>query len=338
MMSQSLSKESIEAVGHAHGDSISGSADYAGVGGSSTQGAREYAANNVTTLCVQPAIPLLMMEQFVPLALIRGGLRIIFELAPAYQVLSAPPASITEGSVASASATIANPRFVTSFVQPSQEVMQAYLAQYNGEGISYTVPDYQLFQNQVAAGNSSLNAFQHHANVRSARAVYTIQQNVNQNTERDVAVADESSWAVDAGLLLKMNLSAYQYYSGALRFPTQNTVDMTDESNSEALQYYLQCRGLQGIEKSIRPHPNEWMERQTVDGETDSSALVLAAKLGRGDDSYSGLDLSLQPLTTELTYDAVYAINATNEVRYLQTWLESDATITVSADGIVVRR
>jgi len=335
MMSQSLGKEYIESVGQAWGDSMGSEADYAGLGGASTQGAREYCANNTSTLCFQPALPLLMMGQDIPLAIIRGGLRVILELADPSQVLSAATGDIIEGSVATATVTLSNPRYLVSYVQPSQEVIQAYLTQFNSSGVSYTYPDVQLYQNQLAVATTGLAAFQHHANVRSARCVYTIQQNDNMATTKDVSQYN-SSYAVDScGTFLKMNLKEYQYYSGALRFPTSTPVDMTDEVHAEALQYYLQCRGIQGIESSIRPHPDEWMERDTIDNVTDSSKLIIAAKLGRGNDAYSGLDLSLQPLTTELNYDAAYTVGTNKNIF---TWIEADVTLTIGADGVVVRK
>jgi hypothetical protein len=114
---------------------------------------------------------------------------------------------------------------------------------------------------------------------------------------------------------------------------------MTTLNNSEALQYYLEALGKMGSSfYSLKCAPQEWAERQTVSGGVDTTKLVIASKLGRGNDFYSGLDLSLQPLSVELTFDAVYTINAANKIRYAHSWVEHDSTLTVSSSGIIVRK
>lgn len=177
-------------------------------------------------------------------------------------------------------------------------------------------------------------------NMRSGRAVYSVVQ--NQNAEvvsgptdaNDIQTLESDS----IGTFIKANMSSYQYSSGSLRFPKNTAVDMTDPSNSEALQYFLHALGVQGSQlHSLSCHPYQWQERDTVDGNTDSSKLVLASRLGRGTDPHSGLELVNVPLDMEIGWDAVYALASVNRARYVHTWVEGDAILTIGREGIRTR-
>jgi hypothetical protein len=342
MMSQSYPQDWVETLGGYHGDSL-GNATVLHIGkDTAVSSSRKVYANVATSssikVCLQPALPLLTMSQYFPLSFIRGGLKIVLVLERPEFVLQS--SSGIDESLNSAAYSISNPKWVCRFVQPSNDIMDKYISSFNNEGISYSFKGYNHFFNQIAAGNSSLNSFQMNANVRSADSVFTIIQTAPHET---ISLIDEvkqlNTCSVDSiGEFLKTNLSSYQYYSGATRFPLSRPVDMTDVSNSEALQHYLTAVNKQGtFSHSIRCDPEDWMELRSVGGETDSSKLILASKLSRHSDEYSGLDLSLIPLTLELGFDASYSRNDFEQVRYIHTWVCSTNTLTISSDGVFVR-
>lgn len=321
------------------GDSVGKGADYSKYG-VSAQPTREYVANtNDVVLSFQPMLPVFLTGVQVPLPFIRGGVNIYFELEDPSYVLNSET-NFSSTGYTNASYTISNPRYICAFTQPSQEVMASYRRMFENGGINISYLGYRYFNEQVNAGSSGLKSYQLQTNVRSARSIYTV---IQAPTAETVSAADdnvdENTFRHDSiGEFIKANLSEFQFYSGSLRFPTSRNVDMTDPSNSEALQYFLDTQDKQGSSMfQLSVLPDEWAERSTVNGNTDSRKLVIASKLARDSDSYAGLDLSNQPLNVDLNFDAVYQVNSNNAIRYIHNWIEYDSTLNISSSGLTVR-
>lgn len=337
MYSQSFSQEYVEQTGWAYGDSV-GPGDVTHLYGSSTDGARNYTALSSHTLCLKPLIPLFNTGMFFPVNFIRGGIRIVFELDNPEYVLSI--VGDGGGDYSSAMYTISNPRYITNFIQPSEDIVQQYMNLYNSGGISIRYSDFQTFEQNVPSGSSGSFSYSVQPTVRSARNVFLIQQNLRHRTITAGSAADNAStYTADSiGTFVKANLSAYQFYSGALRFPLAQSVVTTDSVNAEPFQYFQQAIGTAGsLFATMRCNVEEWSERSSDSGNTDSTKFILAAKLGRGEDSYSGLDLGSNPLTFLLDYDDTYSVNSVSAIRYVMLWIEADATMTISTDGVLVR-
>jgi hypothetical protein len=351
MYSTGFDQDYVENVGAYYGDSI-GSADVTHLTGSdNTPSAREYYANtNAIVVCMQPLMPLLLTGAALPVALIRGGLKIIFELErPEYILQSNADTPSVSNTYSDITVKLDNPRYIVNFIQPSQEVMSEYLNMYNKDGLHYNYSRFHYSNQQVAAGSAALNSFQFQPSVRSAKNVFTFQQGPAQETivpSDNVVENDDltSTFNQDSiGTFLKANLSSYQCYSGALRFPLQRPIDTTDPSNSELFQHFRHAQGLLGTSiQNCRANVEQWMERDSLYGNTDSTKLVIANKLGRGDDSYSGLDISVVPLTVDLEYDAVFTTQDagggdTNKIRYIHNYIEADETLSISSNGMQTR-
>ena len=298
------------------------------------------ATTSSVQLCFNPLIPFLQNGSYIPLFLMRGGIRIIMELADPADVVYDSTLTAT-APYSNASIVVSKPEFICRMVQPDNEIAMSYLDMFNSEmGINYTFQEYRIFENDklaAAGGNIVLN---HQIVARSACGVYTVLQNYRARTKNnDANVTDTNSYSYDGvSSFVSAKLQKYQYFSGSDRFPTQNEVDCSSTFKSEAYVHFMNAMGKYNTPLfSNRFTADEWHSFRTDSGNSDESTkLVLAADLKRGKDAYSGLDLTLQPLNTSLTFDAGYVGPEASRLN-ISTWIAYDSTVTISKDGIITR-
>jgi hypothetical protein len=177
------------------------------------QPTRKRVANNVSVLTFQPLVPFLQMPNWIPLFLVRGGLRITLELDRPEHCLATTNVA---GTYTAASITVNNPTYVCDFVNPDEQLTKQYLDMYKSGGIPYmfTGVHHRLDTDTGAIGTKScvLNA-----NVRSARWVLAGIQNLRHETITSGTVnVGKSSYTADScGNWLKAGLQEFEFVSGS---------------------------------------------------------------------------------------------------------------------------
>jgi hypothetical protein len=318
-----------------------------------TDAVRRYVANqDAIAVSFQPFAPLMNMSNWLPLFLIRGGIRVRLVMdRPEYCL--AVPEEPTGAGFAGANVQIDNPRYVCTFVQPDQTLSNQYVDIYRSKGITYNYSGVRHFLDIQSGGGAATHNMQMNSNVRSARAVLGRVQNLRAETVTAATVdSGKSTYTCDSiAQGLKSHMSQYQFASGSERFPLSRPVDMTDFSNAEAfteLERVFKTLGAVNV-SGKRFKPVQWAERShfvnrfEATGATDSQRLIISADLSRDATPWAGLDLSLQPLQAELTFDAQSVItdldgssNSANADRYFNMWLLYDQAVSISENGVLV--
>lgn len=320
--------------------------------------ARKLAANTADYLVVmQPMAPFLMMEEFIPLYLIRGGLKITLTLDRPEFCLCVPSEPVGSGfaipPVSSATfegVVISNPVWCVQMLEPSQELSKVFLDMFRSEGIAYTYTGFKHYLDTCGNGlltqNTNINS-----NVRSARYIITKIQNDRANSVLSATASSGlSTYTADCiAQGLKAGLRYLQYSSGSERFPLSRPLDLQSASNSEALIHIERVFGHTGnTDVCKRFYPAEWQSVKNYIKEyesteaVDSSRLLLGADLSRDDSSWAGLDLSLSPLRAELQFTSTYLMydkdgvsNPNGSTRYLHHFIAHDTCVLMSDAGIV---
>ena len=307
-------------------------------------------------VCMQPMLPLLLQGNWLPLQLMRGGIRIILTLADPVQCLATTDTATGTGFAANY--TIINPFYVCSFVQVDEFLSRQYLDMFRSTGISYQYAGYNYFLNQQAAGGGTF-VYQLQPNSRSARTLYTLIQDQRANITSSATVsAGLSSFNCDSiSQGLKMGLTQYQIRSGSEVFPYSKPLVTTQADNNEILIVNDEAMARLGsIIFSRRPKPSDLQnfrneadqfDQGQLGGRAEPRRLGIAVSLTRDTGSgLSGLDLSLAPLICEFNFAGPYNLNTDMSVtggvqvsspRFIHNWVEADQVLTLSEAGIIVR-
>ena len=315
-----------------------------------------FAQNTDITLTFQPFVPLLQIQS-LPLMLIRGGLRIRFQLERPEFVFSQTAA--ISGTGLSAEYTISKPVYMCSFVQPDESLASQFLEMYNGQGLIYNYLSFKHFLDLIPAASTGISTTNMYPGVRSAKAVIARIQNHRAETasnigttdiELNTLTADSIAQGIGAGLV------QLHYSSGSERFPTSRPMDLTTRDYGEAqmeAQRALNHVGMSIVGKRASYSeygkwgngPGSESGNVTVNGEDNLDAIrfFAAVHLSRDSSHWAGLDLSLNPLQGEYNFGSAYveknaaATAVTDKSRYIHQWVMYDTGMILSAnDGIVV--
>jgi hypothetical protein len=287
------------------------------------------------TLCMTVPLSILQLHQFLPLPFIQGGLQIEFTLEnPVFALSTNQNVDPTVANNATMDYTIKNPRFVCQLVQPSEEIMSRYLAKYKDGTLTYPFVKalHYLNTNNGAAGDMS---FVVHPSLRSVNLVTTVCQNFLANTNATGTTLATSSAPYDAiGTFIKANINSYQYRAGSDNFPDV-AVSMADVYNAEAFVESQRAFGhLGSVLFAPRASPHEWWTLNTDAGQTESTKLVMAYDMSRDDSIFSGIDISVAPLTLSFGSTAAYALGTAT--RYLHTFVIGNAILKISQSGVSI--
>lgn len=298
---------------------------------------RKKVANTASiSLNMRPMLSFMNMSQWVPLFLIRGGLKLILVMGqPVYSLASTQ--TFTGTGFTGANITLDNVRYVGDFITPSEELTAQYVQMYNGEGITYSTLGFRHFLDTLNAG-ASTQSKQIYANVRSARFILQRIQPVSLNSDTNSSTDVLNSYEFDSCAIgMKAKLSEYQFQSGAHQFPIFK-VKTDDVGQWEAYSRLLQAVGVYGDPvMSKRIQPWEWQEVNSIMGITDSTRFAIGESLSRNSDILCGLDVQITPLEYILTFDDTFQINSADAQRYLHTFLAYDQLVSISSSGIIVR-
>lgn len=299
--------------------------------------ARKKVANtNTISLSMRPMMSFMNMAQWIPLFLVRGGLKLVLVLDRPVQALASTQAYTGTGFTG-ANAVLSNVRYIASMITPSEELTSMYVQKYNGEGITYSTLGYRHFLDLLAAG-AGVQSKQLYANVRSARFILQRIQVASLETDTNSSTDVLNSYEFDSCAIgLKANLKEYQFQSGSFTFPVFK-VQTDDVGNFEALVRAQQAVGVYGDQMiTKRFDPWQWQEVNSIMGITDCTRFCIGEDLSRNSDILCGLDTQVVPILYELNFDANFQINSADATRYLHTWLSYDQLVSISSSGIIVR-
>ncbi len=298
------------------------------------------------TCTLKPFLQFLSQSEVIPLALIQGGFQLVIDLASAVQAMS-----LHEDIAANATETldynIVCPRYFVQLAQPSEEIMKDYIALYNAGKLNYVFRGMRHYLN-VQNGSQATMSFPLNVNVRSARQAITVVQNYKANTATQNGINKLSSYLYDTtGKFLKAGISSYQYQAGSSNWPERpvqlRITDAVDDIYmSEAFSHLMKTFGHHGttlFEPRFQAH--DWWSinsEDTVDL-NESFKLIMAARLDRGDDKLVGEDLSINPLNLILESSGAYnTALASPSSRYIHSYITFDVVLSVSSDGIIIRK
>lgn len=313
----------------------------------------------------QPFVPFLMLKEWIPLFLMRAGLRITLTLDRPEYCICAPVAPVGTG-FSGADIQLSNLVYVCDMIEPDQELMKAYVDMYKTQGIAYPFISMRHFLDTCGSG-ALTNSTTINANTRSTRYIIQYIQNARGETVRG-ATGDpcNSTYTCDSVAQgLCAGLRYIQYQAGSETFPFGRPLDLgasgslpsaNVRSNAEVLAQVQKVFGQnsdQYVAKRFYPHEFGCVRSFTKEYETgavvDASRFLIAMDLGRDSQSvFSGLDLSLAPLQCQLEFDTSYsmfnkdnsaispALGESDKLRYIHTCLAFDSVFLLSSSEMVV--
>jgi len=239
--------------------------------------------------------------------------------------------------------TVKDPVVVANLVTPSEQLMNAYVDQYNSEqGIMLHWIDYMSNKRtlELAASQSVVIP----SNCHSALGVIAVQKLA------EAEAVTGNSWVTDTnGINVKALLQEYQFQVGSEYFPFARPVQCGTGTqaltNGNAWNYVLQCLDSHGAKyecSSIIPSEyyavNPVVRPVNVGGgaaglTNESLRFVLAARLDR-DGNYSGIDTSNNDIQLNLTRSA--APGAPYTGYYLHSWVVHNRLMRISKASTIV--
>lgn len=298
---------------------------------------------NGVPLCFKPDVSFLKNKKWIPLAFIKQGLQLELKLERPDYCLNKGRTPVTQDSVDSLSYSIYSPRYVAMMITPDETLMAEYMKQFNNEGIHMSVLAYKYARNTINQSSSGSQVASNNFGVRSARVVFSVVQ--SSRISEDVSPSSQNNFSLSS--FFRSQVRSYQYKSGSEEYPMRAV--NCDKYSTEAFQQLMLSTGQHGGTLwNVRFSPNEWRSESTVISSTSGAAttnvaltnrstkFIMSTRLDRGEDNFTGLDLSLNPLDLELDLSAVEADAFGNRV--LQHWVAYDLLISISKDGLIVRK
>ena len=288
------------------------------------------------TVLMKPILSLFQTGNFVPLMLVRGGLRLVMVLNDPAQCLASTGVFSSTGFTG-ADVVLSNARFVACMITPSEELTSMYVSKFNNEGITYSTLGYKHFLDILTAGTGT-ESKQLFSNVRSARFILQRIQVASLENATNSSTDALNSYEFDSQAIgLKANLLEYQYSSGSKQFPIFR-VQVDDVGQFEAFARLQQALGVYANDMTTpRFLPHEWREENSIMGLTDSTRFAIGENLARDTSILTGTDLQTVPLLYDLNFDASLTIGGLSSQRYLQTFIAYDQLVSISSSGIIVR-
>ncbi len=255
----------------------------------------------------------------IPLFLLKGGgLEFRFELddADRCMMLSGKP------TVTDLSYTLDNPRFVGMMITPHQDIVREFMQQWaSPEGLLYAIPGVVTRKSTSEAGDEG-STLQVHPGVRSARRIWTIQQD---STLHNSTGSHGSRISDHMGISVRGSMIEWQYRVGSHEFP-RNRVDIDSGSGGGAdgdsydqfSRSWKQLWAVNGGRHSFSYA--EWTDCSDIQCGWGSASkthesryFVPCADLSRDDGMHgnlSGTDVSVIPL--DFIYKRSYPYNTTS--------------------------
>jgi len=329
---------------------------------------RNQAATTVDyDICLQPFLPMLQTGSYMPINLMRGGIKITIDLEDPIQALM-----ISSGLIATLQApsyTITSPVFVADLVQPDRELAMAYSDLWKTRGLTVIFTDWKRFQE---AATSSVAPYTQTINpsFRSARMYLGFVQNDRTGTNTALTADPwKNSLYADLTEGRKSGLSQFQITSGALQFPSGRLMDTVRGSNAEVLTqaaralskmdlivggYRARSDQLQSLEVVDYQYSAKGIGASAVLGnadEADSNRFYLCMDLSRDDSPFCGLDTNLNQLQVFFNFSKIERLGdlsapgttpgniVASANRYINSYVAGDAMLLIQEQaGLVVMK
>jgi hypothetical protein len=271
----------------------------------------------------------------------KGGIEIRFELERGERAFHSWGLDVEDISASLMNYTLTTPRFMAMMVQPHTDIIDEYVAQWkSSEGLLYSIPSVRT--RRYTGGNDSSVSIQQQVGVRSARKVYTIQQD-NLIAESNEALGQSQQ---SISLCHRGNVTGWQYKVGSHEYPNREV--KCDDESLECLEQLKLVSGSQ----HFRFSPGDWYSPAAGTGArnqfkvladtvaSDAKFWVMAADLSRDngfDSNLTGVDLSIVPLDLTITRDAVWRTQTafTGSVIYWM-FVEHDSFLKLQVDQLSV--
>ena len=283
------------------------------------------------------ALGMLQYAKWIPLMLIKQGLQLVLELEnPTLALQYSHKPSVATSAL---DYTISSPRYVANMVTPDDSLLAVYLNEFQSGGIHIPIIGYAHRRKTINTTESGDTVINHHFGVRSASAVFSfIQGQSISETDGNVAKVNDS-----ISTFLKSKVKKYQYQSGSEQYP-QKQVEWEDGSGFEAFQQAMLATNQFGSTLwDVRFHPSKWLEQNKLYNSNNNNFLnnqsvkfVMATKLARNDDNFTGLDLSINPLDLMVNFENIDDENYGQ--RIINTFVAHDVLVSISSSGLVVRK
>ena len=314
--------------------------------------ARKRLANtDNSVVCFQLLAPFMQMQEWFPLFLLRGGLKIVLDLERPEYVIASPNAVISTGFTA-ANIQLSNLTYVCRMIRPDPSLANSYLASYKQNGLVYHFIGSRHQMDVISAGQTGTQNLKMSAGVRSARNILCKVQDLRAETvTAATADAGQSTFTCDSiAQGIKANLNEWQVESGSHRYPQSRPIDTTSIDNSELLAELEHCFASMGSPLAVhRFKTSEWQEvavpykefeQGDYDGRVDSQRLIISANFSRDLSPFAGLDATLNPIMISPAFDAAYALtdmdgssNSANSALYFHSFLQYDVSFLLSEDS-----
>jgi len=288
-------------------------------------------------VCVKLNLQCLLKSQFFPLMLVKQGLQLELNLEDPNLVMYSRRTPNTYDITALFSYSIKDVAYVASLYTLDQKTIEdMYLKDYNSnEGLKMNIQGVHSSMKNVSGSNDQFSDL---VNKRSCRAVYTVITSSNISTN----INDTSKCNESLSTFLKDGLQNFYYKSQSLRFPDYE-IDTSDKYNTEAYTHLMNAlKKHMNIQHEPRFTIKEYsgLNRNSLivdDNGTDSTIedstkFIIGMRLDRHSSSYSGIDLSVNPLDTVFRFSG--SIDSKLGTREIRNFIVYDRTIKISKNGI----
>ena len=318
--------------------------------------ARQVAANTADyVICCQPFGAFLSDETLFPLAFVRSGIRITFELDEPHRVIAAglTPTSTTNNS--GENAEVKNPVMVLDYITPSTDLFEKYKDMFMSEGLKYPFMSFKTYNEQVSS--DGLKVLNIHSGGRSARLFIGQIQDARAETKRTTAGdSGVSSYTVDSlAQGLQAGLTRFQLKSGSERFPLSSPLEVSSSCAEMSIQSERALNNLgrihgkrgyayqrQAFALANAPDSHEQGGDPTA-GRAETMRYYQVIDLSRDSSHLSGLDLSLNNLQADYDFQNSYSMNnaitpfaAVASNRFISAWVGMDAILSISNRSVNV--
>lgn len=302
---------------------------------------------DAVTLTFKPCLEFLNKKHWIPLMFIKQGIALEMKLERPEFALSKNLLPADEALNADVLAyTISKPRYVAMMITPDETVVQDYLNMFNGNGIELPFVGYDHDLSTLSGSAAATPSIVMRPGLRSCRHVFSVIQ--SSRLSQDIGPPSRGGFALST--FFRAGLTSYQYKSGSEQYPDR-PVKCNRFSSEVFNQLMLSTGQHSGTLWNVRFSPSDWRSENTVQSSTaavpgvnvaitnESTKYIISTRLDRDDAFYTGLDLSINTLNLEMSFDAFPAPQqpAFGD-RLVHSWIGHDITVNISSAGFIVKK
>ncbi len=269
---------------------------------------RARAANGTSvTLTLKPNLSVL--QHYLPLFLLSGGIEISFELETAGRAMYLLRASgLTSAEAQEAMGyQITSPRFYGMMVTPHPDIVDEHIRQWQSpEGLIYEIPSvrYRRWTGAVADQNVSISL---NPGVRSGRKLYMVIQ--DSALSEGSSTSEAANSAHSTSLFLRDLVTSFQVRIGSSEYPNRALV-----CDADSFELREQLKQVCGNSGACRLRYADWREVNLAPisataATSEAKHFIFGVDLSRDNGingALTGTDLSVVPLSLEIERSAAH--------------------------------